>query len=102
MSGLHAHFLDERPLRCIVTEYVTYLNRARPHRGIHQRIPCDPQLPDHPDGEMVGVSVLGGLHHDAGGKPLESHPPSVAIGVNQPAQAMLGFYSPKPWYGYLL
>jgi hypothetical protein len=56
--------LSERHLWRIVTEYVTYFNRARPHQGIHQRIPCDPQLPDHPDGEMVGVPVLGGLHHD--------------------------------------
>ena len=56
--------LSERHLRRIVTEYVTYFNQARPHQGIHQRIPCAPQLPDHPDGEIVGVPVLGGLHHD--------------------------------------
>jgi putative transposase len=56
--------LSERHFLRIVTEYVTYFNHARPHQGIHQRIPCDPQLPDHADGEMVGVPVLGGLHHD--------------------------------------
>jgi putative transposase len=56
--------LSEPHLRRIVTEYVTYFNHARPHQGINQRIPCDPQLPDHPDGEIVGVLVLGGLHHD--------------------------------------
>ncbi len=56
--------LSERHLRCIVTDYVTYFNQARPHQGIHQRIPCAPHLPDHPDGEIVGVPVLGGLHHD--------------------------------------
>jgi putative transposase len=56
--------LSERHLRRIVSEYVTYFNRARPHQGINQRIPCDPPLPDHPEGEIVGVPVLGGLHHD--------------------------------------
>jgi transposase InsO family protein len=56
--------LSERHLRRIVTDYVTYYNQARPHQGIHQRIPCAPHLPDDPDGEIVGVPVLGGLHHD--------------------------------------
>jgi putative transposase len=56
--------LGERHLRRIVSEYVTYFNEARPHQGINQRIPCDPPLPDHPDGEIVGIPVLGGLHHD--------------------------------------
>jgi hypothetical protein len=56
--------LSERHLRRIVTEYIAHFNQARPHQGIDQRIPCDPPLPDHPGGEMVGVPVLGGLHHD--------------------------------------
>lgn len=56
--------LSERHLRRVVTEYVAYYNRARPHQGIHQRIPCDPQLPDDSNGEIVGVPVLGGLHYD--------------------------------------
>jgi hypothetical protein len=60
----HALVLSERHLRRIVTDYVTYFNQARPHQGIHQRIPCAPHLPDYPDGEIVGVPVLGGLHHD--------------------------------------
>jgi putative transposase len=56
--------LSDRHLWHIVTDYVAYLNHARPHQGIHQRIPCDPQLPDHAEGEIVSVPVLGGLHHD--------------------------------------
>jgi putative transposase len=56
--------LSERHLRRIVTDYVTYFNQARPHQGIDQRIPCGPPRPDHPDGELVGLPVLGGLHHD--------------------------------------
>jgi putative transposase len=56
--------LSERHLRRIVTDYGTYFNQARPHQGIDQRIPCGSPLPDHPDGEIVGLPVLGGLHHD--------------------------------------
>jgi len=56
--------LSERHLRHIVADYVTYFNQARPHQGIGQRIPCDPPLPDHAEGEIVSVPVLGGLHHD--------------------------------------
>jgi putative transposase len=56
--------LSERHLRRIVTDYVTYFNQARPHQGIGQRIPCDPPLPDHPEGEILSFPVLGGLHHD--------------------------------------
>jgi putative transposase len=56
--------LSERHLRRIVTEYVTYFNQARPHQGIDQRIPCGSPRPDHPEGEIVGKPVLGGLHHD--------------------------------------
>ena len=56
--------LSERHLRRIVTDYVTYFNQARPHQGIDQRIPCGSPRPDHPEGEIVGKPVLGGLHHD--------------------------------------
>jgi putative transposase len=52
--------LSERHLRRIVTECITYFNQARPHQGINQRIPDAPQLPNHPDGKIVGVPVLGG------------------------------------------
>jgi hypothetical protein len=55
---------SERHLRGIVGEYVAYFNHARLHPGIDQRIPCAPPLPDTTDGEMVGIPVLGGLHHD--------------------------------------
>jgi transposase InsO family protein len=56
--------LSERHLRRIVSEYITYFNQARPHQGINPRIPCASHLPDHTEGEIVGVPVLGGLHHD--------------------------------------
>ena len=56
--------LSEQHLRRIVKEYITYFNQARPHQGIHQCIPCNPSLPEQTDGEIVGMPVLGGLHHD--------------------------------------
>jgi putative transposase len=56
--------LSERHLRHMVSEYVTYFNQARPHQGINQRIPYAPHVSDYLGGEMVGLPVLGGLHHD--------------------------------------
>ena len=58
LFGPHSH------LRRIVTEYVIYFNEARPHQGIGQRIPCEPPLPDPPEGEILSFPVLGGLYHD--------------------------------------
>ncbi len=56
--------LSEQHLRRIVREYITYFNQDRPHQGLHQRIPCNPPLLEQTDGEIVGIPVLGGLHHD--------------------------------------
>ncbi len=61
--------LSEQHLRRIVKEYVSYFNQARPQQGLHQRIPCDPPLlPMQTDGinqgEIIGIPILGGLHHD--------------------------------------
>ncbi len=56
--------LSEQHLRRIVKEYITYFNRARPHQGLNQRIPCHPPLSEQTDGEIVGIPVLGGSHHD--------------------------------------
>jgi putative transposase len=56
--------LSEQHLRRIVREYIAYFNWARPHQGLHQRIPCPALLSEQTDGEIVGIPVLGGLHHD--------------------------------------
>jgi hypothetical protein len=55
--------LSERHLHRIVKEYVAYFNHARPHQGIKQRIPCQPE-PQSKTGRIVSYPVLGGLHHD--------------------------------------
>jgi transposase InsO family protein len=56
--------LSEQHLRRIVNEYGRYFNQARPHQGLHQRIPCGPCLPVQTSGEIVSTPILGGLHHD--------------------------------------
>jgi putative transposase len=62
----HFLILGERHLRRLVKEYKTYFNHARPHQGITQRIPYQPERPEDPpaSGKIVSRPVLGGLHHD--------------------------------------
>ena len=58
--------LGERHLYQVMKEYQAYFNLARPHQGIEQRVPCQPQLPNAPrfDGKVSSRPQLGGLHHD--------------------------------------
>jgi putative transposase len=55
--------LGERHLCRVVREYVEYFNDARPHQGIGQRVPGEPE-PSAGQGEIIALPVLGGLHHD--------------------------------------
>ena len=57
--------LNERHLRRVLAEYVTYFNRWRPHRSIDQRAPCAPAVtaPRRDGAKVVAEPVLGGLHH---------------------------------------
>jgi transposase InsO family protein len=63
----HLLVLSERQLHRVLTEFVTYFNRSRPHQGIGQKspTPADAAAP-RPRGtqRIVAVPVLGGLHHD--------------------------------------
>ncbi|HDQ70608.1 MAG TPA: hypothetical protein ENN19_00750 [Chloroflexi bacterium] len=45
---------------------MAYFNHARPHQGIEQHIPCQPERPEGPpaSGKIVSRPVLSGLHHD--------------------------------------
>ncbi len=62
----HILVVSAAHLRRILTEYVTYFNRARPHQGIDQRVP-EPEEGQRPasgeTGKVVSCPVLGGLHH---------------------------------------
>lgn len=58
--------LSEAHGRKIICEYVKFFNQARPHQGIKQQIPMPsgvPSLTNH-TGKVVGLPILGGLHHD--------------------------------------
>src|SRR5262245_26357619 len=65
----HTLILGERHLGRVLTEYVGYFNRARPHQGIRQRTPLPPasiiRAPGpHVNEDVIAVPVLGGLHHE--------------------------------------
>jgi putative transposase len=49
----------------IISAYVTYYNRWRPHRSLGQVVPCGEArpLPRQACREIVAEPVLGGLHH---------------------------------------
>jgi len=63
----HMLILHEQQLHRVLSAYVMYFNRARPHQGIHQQIP-EGEVPFVPPGQygnrITPVSVLGGLHHE--------------------------------------
>ena len=59
----HLLILSERHLRRVLTEYVGYFNQARPHQGIQQRVPEGASTSGQPGGKVIGIPVLGGLHH---------------------------------------
>jgi len=62
----HFVILNERHVRRLVKEYKVYFNRARPHQGIEQRVPCRTERFDAPPvtATLSSRSVLNGLHHD--------------------------------------
>ncbi len=63
----HLFIFQEKQLHRVLGGYVQYFNQARPHQGIRQQIPeryGEPVLPDHDDGKILALPVLGGLHHD--------------------------------------
>ncbi len=63
----HLLILNERHLRRVLTEYVTYFNLWRPHRSLGQRAPCAQVPPSCASNRnaagVIARPVLGGLHH---------------------------------------
>jgi len=59
----HLLIANEAHLRRVLTEYVTYYNRARPHQGLEQRCPVALPAPVR-DGPVRRRDRLGGLLHD--------------------------------------
>jgi transposase InsO family protein len=61
----HLIVLNEVNLRRVLSAYVTYYNRWRPHRSLGQAVPCG-EARAHPRQacrKIVAEPVLGGLHH---------------------------------------
>ena len=60
----HRWILNKRRLRRGLAEYVTYVNRWRPHRSVEHRAPCAQAPPlGGQDREVITRSLRGGLHH---------------------------------------
>jgi putative transposase len=62
----HVLVLGEAHLRRILSEYVRYFSRERPHQGLAQRVPDLSEATSvraEERGSVRSTSVLGGLHH---------------------------------------
>ncbi len=55
--------LGERHLHRVLTAYIDYYNRARPHQGIAQQCPV-PLTSATRDGPIARRDILGGVLHD--------------------------------------
>jgi transposase InsO family protein len=61
----HLIVINEAHLRRVMRDYVPYYNDARPHRSLDLEPPIGPraQAPPSRRTRVVGIPVLGGLHH---------------------------------------
>jgi len=63
----HLLILNERHLQRVLTEYMVWFNRWRPHRALEQRAPCGQSPPartaNRHGTRIIARPVLGGLHH---------------------------------------
>ena len=61
----HLIVFSEANLRRVLSAYVAYYNRWRPHRSLGQAVPCGEArpLPRQPCRKIAAEPVLGGLHH---------------------------------------
>jgi putative transposase len=56
--------INQKYLRRVLVEYISYYNAARPHQGIEQRVPTPRVTPLAGSGPVVCHDVLGGIIHD--------------------------------------
>jgi transposase InsO family protein len=59
----HLLIINERHLRRVLIEYVSFYNEARPHQGLEQQIPI-PKAQGSEHGVFHRRDILGGLLHD--------------------------------------
>jgi transposase InsO family protein len=55
--------LNERHLRRIVSDYLTYYHQARPHLSLQRNAPVPREVEPPVLGPVVGEPMVGGLHH---------------------------------------
>ncbi len=62
----HLMIVNERHLRLVLREYVAHYNHVRPHQALELWAPDDrrPRSPPRSEGQVVGRSILSGLHHE--------------------------------------
>ena len=60
----HIIVLNERHMLTLLTEFLRYYNRDRPHRTLDLQTPVPSPPKSH--GVIVTRSILGGLHHAYG------------------------------------
>lgn len=62
----HVLVLGKKHMKSILNEFaLSYFNHARPHQGTEQQVPGrQTPLPPRTAVNVIGIPVLGGLHHD--------------------------------------
>jgi hypothetical protein len=58
----HMIILGERHLRLILTRYIAYCNRVRPHLSLQRNAPM-PRMVEPGRGRVIAIPHVGGLHH---------------------------------------
>jgi putative transposase len=59
----HVIIFNERQLYRILTEFLDYYHRVRPHKGLDDDSPEGREVQDDVREKIVALPVLGGLHH---------------------------------------
>jgi transposase InsO family protein len=59
----HMIIFHEGQLRKILTEYLDYYHRVRPHKSLADDSPEGRKIQDDAEQKIVSLPVLGGLHH---------------------------------------
>ena len=73
----HLLVLGARQLRRVLREYVAFVNRARPHRGLGRALPApSPGEMEGRAGPLRAGPLLGGLHHRLPGPPARMRFPA--------------------------
>jgi transposase InsO family protein len=59
----HMIVLHARHLHRVLSDYLDYFHRHRPHRGLDQDCPQPRPIEPPEQGKIISLSLVGGLHH---------------------------------------